>query len=223
MFIINKQATRVYSKIRHRRGHGIHSPFVFSFVTNIVENRHAFYAYSDIETYLSERRKKKYKSKKINKLIFQIILFYKKNNILEIGSGKDYNALYASAISQQVKMTCVETRTSLRKQLSTLLYDWKHPISLQETLPQTAEKFDCILVDFKRYSDNPEVLCDYLFAHSNENTVIILNNIRTNPSVYSLVQQIRKDQRVRISLDMYQTAVFFFDTKYYKRNYLLSF
>lgn len=40
-------------RIRHRCGYGIHSPFAFSFVTEVIYNPGTFYAYANIEKSLS--------------------------------------------------------------------------------------------------------------------------------------------------------------------------
>jgi predicted O-methyltransferase YrrM len=223
MFVINKQAIKLYYKIRHRRGHGIHSPFVYSLIVNVIENKHPYYAYRDIEKHIENIRGKKYKTKKINKLIFQLINYLKPKKILLAGSGKGINTLYATAYSSNIDSLIVEQKEANRKTTSTLLQQWQRSASISSTVPSLKEIYDCILLDFKFYINEDENFIDFIFSRINENSVVILDNIRTNAHVYSLVEQTRKDPRVRISLDLYQVAIFFFDKKYYKRNYLLSF
>lgn len=223
MFLLDKQAIKFYYKLRHRRGHGIHSPFVYNLIVNVIENKLPFYAYADILEYIQKETSRKYKPKKTNKLHFKLINHFQAKNILEIGSEKGIGSLYATAPSSQIKYTCVERKEESRKAASTLLHHWKKNIKIVASLPKTDQLFDCIIVDCKQIGNSQEFEPEYLFSHVHENSVIILNNIRTNESVYSLVQKIRKDERIRISLDLYTTSIFFFNTKYYKRNYLLSF
>ncbi|MBP1617037.1 MAG: putative O-methyltransferase YrrM [Bacteroidetes bacterium] len=223
MFVLDKQAIKFYYKVRHRRGHGIHSPFVYNLIVNVIENKLSFYAFRDIQDYIQQETSKKYKPKKINKLNFKLINHFQAKNILEIGSAKGINSLYATAPSSQIRYTCVETKEGSRKAASSLLHHWKRDVLIVDSLPKTDQIFDCILVDMKTIGKHQEVLSEYLFSHVNENSVVILNNIRTNTNVYSLVQQIRKDEHVHISLDLYKASIFFFNKKYYKRNYLLSF
>lgn len=223
MFVLKKSALKIYYKVRHRRGHGIHSPFVYNLIVNVIENKLPFYAYKEIEEHIESKTSKKYKPKKINKLHFKLINHFETRSILEIGSGKGFNSLYATAPSSQIECVCVESREEHRKVASTLLHGWKRNIKLVASLPETNKTFDCVIVDLKLVANSKVFLLEYLFIHVQEKSIVILNNIRTNQSVYSLVEQIRKDERVRISLDLYNTSILFFDKKYYKRNYLISF
>ncbi|OJU50014.1 MAG: hypothetical protein BGN96_10475 [Bacteroidales bacterium 45-6] len=223
MFVLKKSALQIYYKLRHRRGHGIHSPFVYNLIVNVIENKLPFYAYRDIEKHIENETFKKHKTKKINKLNFNIINYFQAKSILEIGSGKGFNSLYATAPSRQIECTCVERKEESRKAASSLLHRWDRNIKIVASPPETDQLYDCIIVDLKLVANPHEFLAKYLFLHVHENSVVVLNNIRTNQNVYSLIQQIRKDERVRVSLDLYKAYILFFDKKYPKRNYLLSF
>lgn len=40
------------SRFRHRCGYGVHSPFAFSFITDVIYERHPYYAYSELDRML---------------------------------------------------------------------------------------------------------------------------------------------------------------------------
>ena len=48
-FQLAKKYLRYYFTASNGKGHGIHSPFVFDFVKNILNDKRHFYAYSQIE------------------------------------------------------------------------------------------------------------------------------------------------------------------------------
>ncbi len=221
MFVLNKQAIKIYYKIRHRRGHGIHSPFVYNFIINVVENKHPFYAFNDIEEFIHSQTNQVHKRKKTNKLIFKTINYFNLRKILFIETKNGINILYGTAPSSEIKSICIEEKKDNREQASTLLHSWKNKVIFQEKFPPN-ELFDCIIMDMKQLS-NPEQALGYILEHTHEKSVVILNNIRTNAHTNSLVQKTREDERIRISLDLFKTSIFFFDKKYYKRNYILSF
>lgn len=50
---ILRRACHWLLRIRHRCGYGIHSPFAFSFVTDVIYSPGTFYAYADIEKCLA--------------------------------------------------------------------------------------------------------------------------------------------------------------------------
>ena len=44
-------------RFRHRRGYGIHSPFAFTFVTDVVYNRGTYYAYASLRRHYAAHRR----------------------------------------------------------------------------------------------------------------------------------------------------------------------
>lgn len=40
------------ARFRHRKGYGVHSPFAFRFITDVIYERHPFYAYCELDTAL---------------------------------------------------------------------------------------------------------------------------------------------------------------------------
>lgn len=63
------------------KGFGIHSPFVFDFVVNVLNEKNGYYAYSEIENVSSSSKQTKYL-----KLLYRIINYYRVRNILIVGN-----------------------------------------------------------------------------------------------------------------------------------------
>lgn len=105
------------------KGHGIHSPFVFEFVTKVLNDKRHFYAYDKVEqlrldllldkTTLtiedfgagsavakSNRRKVKaiarsaLKPKKFGQLMFRMVNYYRLNTMIELGTSLGVTACY---------------------------------------------------------------------------------------------------------------------------------
>lgn len=222
MFVLDKKAIKLYYKIRHRHGHGIHSPFVFNFIVNVIENKIPFYAFEDIRRYIREQSGKHTKTYKLNKLLFKTINYFSLKNILVIGSQDGIDLLYATSPSKEINCLCAGCNQAVKEKITALLDHWNRKIALSDELPAENQLFDCIVIDLKHIPDI-EMIGTYIFKHIDEKSVVILNNIRTNNDVSSLVKNIGKDERVRISLDLYTTNILFFDKKYFKRNYKISF
>lgn len=220
---LKSQLDILYFKLRHRRGHGIHSPFVYSFIENIIDNKLPFYAFQDIENHIQNVLSTPYHSKKIDKLIFRIINHFHLRKILIIGMKNAEQALYASAPSHSTECTCVEKNISRRDLASRLKDIWPRKISIGDSIPEESVHYDCIIIDIKylyRYS----ISLDELIQRSiHEKSVIILTNLRTKSMENSFFEKNIQDERIRISLDLYKVGILFFDKKYYKRNYTLSY
>ena len=129
---------KIYAK--HRKGHGVHSPFVFAFITDILEEKQPYYCFEEIEktrqllcqnnqkifvddfgTGRSNHRKissiarKSLKSKKFAQLIFRIIAFYKPTTIIELGTSLGITSSYIASANKQAKVFSFEGSTEIAK------------------------------------------------------------------------------------------------------------
>ncbi len=122
---------------KHRGGHGVHSPFVFEFICDILEIEFPFYAYFDIDDlrFELENSKKILKvldygagSKRMNsnnrklssitkysstnakygELLFRIVNHYKPKNILEFGTSIGLGTLYLAMPNSKANVSTIE-------------------------------------------------------------------------------------------------------------------
>jgi len=108
------------------KGHGVHSPFVFDFITNVLNDNRHFYAYDDIENLrqklysnktvltiedfgagssvsksnqrkISDIARSALKPKKYSQLMFRMVDFYKVNTIVELGTSLGITTSYLAS------------------------------------------------------------------------------------------------------------------------------
>lgn len=115
---------------RNTGGHGVHSPFVFHFIRDILSEKYPYYVFNDIErvrnrmlnseqiievtdfgTGISRPRsiadiaRKSIKNPKQAQLLFRIIRHYGHKNILELGTSLGISTLYMASVSN--KCSCI--------------------------------------------------------------------------------------------------------------------
>lgn len=121
---------------KHRKGYGIHSPFLFGFINNILLEKAPFYSFEKIEAWrkslyiskvpinktdygagssykkelstISEISKKSSIPSKYGKLLFKIANRYNATNILELGTSLGISTLYLSLHNSNAKVTTIE-------------------------------------------------------------------------------------------------------------------
>jgi len=140
----------VYSKITHAKkwwhyyrtasngvGHGIHSPFVFDFIKNVLNDTRDFYAFSPIESLrqqlktdntilqvddlgagsrvsksnqraVSEIAKNALKSKKLAQFLFRLVNYYQPKTILELGTSLGITTAYLAAANANARVYTIE-------------------------------------------------------------------------------------------------------------------
>lgn len=126
-----------YLKASSGKGHGMHSPFVYDFIINVLNDDRDFYAYTEIEnlrkqllkdesiievkdfgagsSQLSSSQRKasdiarhSLKPKKYAQLLFRMVNYYKPKNILELGTSLGITTAYLASPSHQCKVITME-------------------------------------------------------------------------------------------------------------------
>ena len=117
----------------HTKGFGVHSPFIFQFLNNVIYDRNKFYVFDEIEKIriellqnkqtifvkdfgtgsdrnrkVSEIARKSLKSPKYGQLLFRIIQNVCPENILELGTSLGITTAYLAANSSKSKCITLE-------------------------------------------------------------------------------------------------------------------
>lgn len=124
---------KFFFKARNTKGHGVHSPFVFDFLSNVIYTKNEFYVFSAIESIrkdlnqnqqelfikdlgtgvdrqstVSSIARKSLQKKKYAQLFFRIIQQYKFQNILELGTSLGVTTAYLASTSAKTKCITLE-------------------------------------------------------------------------------------------------------------------
>jgi len=128
---------RYYLQSSNGKGHGVHSPFVFEFITQVLNDRRNFYAYDKIEAVrralLNDQRiltiedfgagsrvvknntrtvkaiaHSSLKPKKFSQLLFRMVDHYQPGNILELGTSLGITTSYLASANPAAKVITME-------------------------------------------------------------------------------------------------------------------
>ena len=227
IYKLSRTGIRLIYKIRHHRGHGIHSPFVYNLIRKVIEEKTNYYAYDDIKEYVMHDLNIRFKPNKINKLSFRLINHFDSKNILEIGSGKGLNTLYLTAPSKEI--VCHSTEWDPDKyNKAQKLYSggWKRNIVLHtDAIPFNSllNKQDCIYINLKNDKKLSNSDLEKVSKLVYEKTFIIVEGIRTNKRCRALWKRIAETESRTVVLDLFNIGIVFFDTKLYPWKYEISF
>lgn len=128
---------RFRGQAHHSKGHGVHSPFVFDFITDVMNDRGQYYYYGAIEGLRESllRRREKIevedmgagsatgagrqrrigeiarnaaKPARIGQLLFRIANYYQPRNILELGTSLGLSTAYLAAGNLNASVVSIE-------------------------------------------------------------------------------------------------------------------
>lgn len=228
IYRISLTGLKLIYKLRHHRGHGIHSPFVFDLVNKVIEEKSEYYVYSDIRHLLREIPGFVPRISKYNRLSFRLVNYFDAKDILELGSGNGVNSLFLTAPFSDSACISIEP-DRCKRNLAIRLYDkWPRKVKSYSD-PDAAfsqigdKKLDCIFIDLKRISgldtDNIDRMSNFLHSKS----FIVINNIRSSRRAKSIwADMVRMETRTAM-LDLFSVGILFFDTKLYRWDYKISY
>lgn len=224
IYRISRSGLRLFYKIRHHRGHGIHSPFVFRLVNRVIEEKAMYYAYEHIYQAVRSNPNIHKKPDKYNLLSFRLVNYFNARKILELGSTEGINTLCLTASNSSIECVCVEPSPEKAKKALSLYEDWGRNITLytDNNFP-TGDKTDCVFINLKTFPTSEEWIIEQLFPLLHDKSFVIIRGIRTKQKHQMLWKQLTLSDKVTVSLDLYNEGILFFNEKLNKQNYKISF
>jgi precorrin-6B methylase 2 len=232
-------AIKLYRKLRYRKGYGVHSPFVYSLITKVIEEKASFYAFDEIEklrkgiiaerNFLSRLTFRETQHRNYGALLFRMVNFFKCRTVLQIGGSSGIMSLYlAMASPRNCHCYVLERRSGLLgrvkkfadvQALNGLHFmegDYKENLkSLSATLLQV----DLLFINDLSVCPDIEQLFAIFDSFIYAKTVLIINNIEKDNKMRTLWQKVKKHSRSRVCIDLYALGVVFFDDKLPKKHY----
>ena len=100
MYNYLKQRFKHAIRFRHKRGYGVHSPFVFDLITNVIKEKSEYYDFARIEAMGNVREKER----KLYRLIFRLVDYFSFREVLCVGVENPWVSRYLAAVSKQMNV-----------------------------------------------------------------------------------------------------------------------
>lgn len=124
-----RKSISIYKRIRHIKGHGVHSPFVYHLITQVIDERCSYYRIDDIEFIrkqllfkedvipvpgkpsekgnlvrtVGDITRREAISPKHGALLFRLTNYFKPKNILQVGGKTGLSTLFLTSYSSATK------------------------------------------------------------------------------------------------------------------------
>ena len=228
-----------YKRIRHIRGHGIHSPFVYNLITRVIEERRRYYSFDDIELirkqlFFNEGNiiKRKGIPPKHGALLFRLANYFQPKNILQIGATMGLSTLYLTSYASGLNCISLEntpeyipvSRWTYNKGAKNLI-DVREG-DYNESLPQALEDIkqpDFIFFDLRDEQTANLWLFNKCMEYIDDDTLMVFEGIRSNRRIREYWKQICLHPQTTIAIDLFSMGILFFNKKLHKHKYTVCF
>lgn len=192
----------------HRsKGHGIHSPFAFSFTLNVLRERLPYYAYEDIQqlrkSVVEQTRRfwhhPRIMSYKNAKLLFRVVNYFNPAEILQIGTNYGVSSACMLAVSSKIKLHLCEPHVTEYPVTQDVLSHFGNTVYQYRTInegfavyrnTESGKNNPFILVNNIK-NEEYSMLLNYLYEIRKSTGVIVIRNISKNSSIKALWEACR--------------------------------
>ncbi len=217
--------TKGVRKIKHRKGYGVHSPFAYSIITEVIEEKVPYYAYATL--------RKHYNSTtpiplKMAQLLLRLSNRFSCRQILEIRSDGGYTALPLLMADSRNRLITLSSEHTYHK-AEDLLRDAEAPrLGHMERLDSIEDLPDDYHADFIIVGTRPEGWSDEgffarLLALSTPQTIFIVRGISPARPLEGLWDLFCDCDDVEITMDMYDNGLAIRRPRFFKQHYVVSF
>ena len=205
---------------RHNRGFGIQSPSAFFFITQVLKERHGYYAYEELDEIAGSLREMK---KRNCRRLFRIANHFRPGNCITVASLTAACAI-SSARSSAKHLLITENREmpqAIAEYLAAHRCCHKSGSTLQLLEKHLAEESAKSLI-FIGECENQSALLETAIKHSNKECIIIVEGIYKDKEHQSLWQQAVASPKATVTYDAYSFGIISFDNEKKKQNYKLK-
>lgn len=199
---------------KHAKGFGIHSPFAFNFVTNVIYEKHWHTSFTDIRKILSEHHLET-ANQKLHHLSYRLVSYFKPEKVLEIETGEGINTLYISAYSKDTLCECFNPTGENVLLARNLQHTFNKNVEFIDEL-DVCRKYDAIFLYLYTFSINME----NLLLMSSDNTFWVISGIRSGNGK-RFWRNIVQDERSRLTFDMKDIGIVILKKSFHKMHYFI--
>ncbi len=193
------------SRFRYRCGYGVHSPFAFSLITDVIYEKMPYYAYSSLKKeqkkMIRERGWTK-SSQKVNRFLFRLVNRVQPDTIIEVGRPSS-TTLYLQSAKPSASYLFASDLSELFLDADTsvdflYLNDYRNPGLLEAVFRVCAHR-------------------------TTPKSVFVVHGICYSKEMKALWKKLQADERVGITFDLYDVGLLFFDKTKIKQQYIVNF
>lgn len=213
-------------RFRHRKGYGVHSPFAFSLLTDVVYEEHPYYAYETLDALVASAGKAPRYSRRVNRLLFRLVNRFCPERIVEVGAGGGISLLYMAA--GRVNADCVSLCEEEPDEAVCRLID-----ACKNGRLQTGPVMDSLRIELDltppigllhiAHTEDYAQVFEAFLPHATEKTIAVIEGIHETSARRAWWKQVVSDPRTVVTFDLYELGLVFFDKSKNKQHYIVNF
>lgn len=235
---LREYLSRSVRKLKHRKGYGVHSPFAYNIITEVIEEKLPYYAYRRMSRIYDKQAPLPYK---VACLLLRLANRFRCRNVVELTCDGGYTLLPLVLTDSRMQVTTLADAVARERTETNLswLPERLESIQFAEHLEDLdgAAPYDLIVCNLNPYEDAEasrrrgfkpsgvlsQQLVDWLMAHSKDDTVIFVRGIQPGRPCELVWDQLCDRDDVSITMDLYDYGLAILKPRFFKQHYVVAF
>ncbi len=194
-------------RFRYRCGYGVHSPFAFEFITDVIYEKTPYYGYKEIAAEVKKQKWQQPKGwndtpRRVNRLLFRLVNRRQPDTLVDVGTPSA-----ASVYLQAAKVGV----------------DYTFAADLTELFLETGVPVDFLYLHHYCNPTLVEEIFRVCVSRTTPQSLFVIEGIRYSQPMKELWRRLQEDERTGITFDLYDLGIIFFDRSKIKQHYIVNF
>ncbi|MBR2360889.1 MAG: hypothetical protein IKA75_10845 [Bacteroidaceae bacterium] len=214
-------------RFRHRRGYGVHSPFAFGLITDVVYERLPYYAYDELkEVRRSLPKGARIYPERVDRLLFRLVNHLCPQRVVEVGTGAGLSLCYLA--TGRANTQCVSLPGDDASDVMYEMVDRCKNASvvegpLMETLQHELQIVSGSTFLHIAHTEDFSLVFEKFLSNGGEKMCVVIEGIYDTRAKNEWWEQVVADERTGITFDLYEVGIVFFDHTKNKQHYVVNF
>ena len=226
-------------RIKAGNEHSVHSPFVFDLLTKVIYNHVDYYSFKKIENLREELldskktiAKSTAKPAKYGQLLFRLVNYFQPAQIVELGTSVGISTAYMASVNSKTNVITIEDRKGIAEAAREIFakLELKNIEQItsnsEKALPTILNKYQNL--DFVHFAGNYSKQAtlnhfNQCLEKANGNSVFVFDNMYQSSEMKTIWEEIKNNNRVRVTIDMYCMGIVFFRQEQVKQHFVIKF
>lgn len=239
---IKEYIDKTMRRVKHRKGFGVHSPFAYGIITEVIEEKLPYYAYQRMHRLYG---KSSPMAEKQAQLLLRLANRFAARNILEICGDGGYsllpliltdsrNQIYSVSTELRIGMAIENLKWLPEKKLQQVTFvkkpDFYAAAAGTESTTEAQQcidiKYDMIIVNgnpFKNEADPIGKFIEWIITHINTEGLIVMRGIQPSKNLETLWDNLCDRDDLTVTMDLFDLGLGIFKQNFFKQHYIVSF
>lgn len=222
--------------LKHRKGFGVHSPFAYSVITEVIEEKLPYYAYHRMQRTYDKQSPIAFK---VACLLLRLANRFSCRRVVELGCDGGYSLLPliltdSRLTVQTLALPDVASRTAER--LAWLPKRLQQVTFVPQLTQLSAEAADFLIINANPFLPQdaqhltPEQqqeadlqLIQWVIDHTTENSLIFVHGIQPRHALEHFWDELCDRDDISITMDLYDYGLAILKPRFFKQHYIVAF